>query len=83
MSIKVELRIKLNSSDDAFQDCPTFETARILRELAEEIERLTVANTQLQVWLEDWQQQAKDKDAEIERLQKELAQKTPKGLQDG
>ncbi len=39
MTIQVEFEIAFRSGSDAFQDCPTFETARILREIAEDIER--------------------------------------------
>ena len=38
MSIKVEFDLALRSGNDAFVDCPSFETARILRELADDIE---------------------------------------------
>ena len=38
MSISVKLDVALRSDNDAFVDCPSYETARILRELANNIE---------------------------------------------
>ena len=38
MSIQVQLDIALRSGNAAFEDCPSFETARILREVADDIE---------------------------------------------
>ena len=35
---KIILDVALRSDNDAFVDCPSFETARILRELADDIE---------------------------------------------
>jgi hypothetical protein len=35
---KVTLNVALRSDNDAFVDCPSYETARILRELADDIE---------------------------------------------
>ena len=34
----VEFSMAVNSDNDAFVDCPSFETARILREVADDIE---------------------------------------------
>lgn len=36
MTVTVQLTI--HSDNDAFQDCPSFETARIIREVAERVE---------------------------------------------
>ena len=38
MISNVKLDVALRSCNDAFVDCPSFETARILRELADDIE---------------------------------------------